>query len=101
MESSERLADSVKMHDQKASEWEQLYDTTFFRARSNVIISLLTPHLVKDSLWLDAGCGSGFFARVLAEHGCQVIGMDASPAMITTAGKLTRLRGFEGVFMRK
>jgi SAM-dependent methyltransferase len=34
---------------------------------------------------LDAGCGEGFLARVLAAHGAQVTGIDASPRLIAMA----------------
>lgn len=34
---------------------------------------------------LDLGCGEGWLSRILARHGCQVIGVDATPALIDQA----------------
>lgn len=43
---------------------------------------------VKGKLILDAGCGEGRLARVLAEHGAAVSGCDVSPTMIQEAGRI-------------
>jgi ubiquinone/menaquinone biosynthesis C-methylase UbiE len=46
---------------------------------------------------LDAGCGIGGTARVLAaEHGCRVTGIDLTPAYVDTARELTRRTGLSG-----
>jgi 2-polyprenyl-3-methyl-5-hydroxy-6-metoxy-1,4-benzoquinol methylase len=37
---------------------------------------------------LDVGCGEGWLARALTAHGCQVIGVDASPELIASARAL-------------
>lgn len=37
---------------------------------------------------LDLGCGEGWLARVLAERGIAVVGIDASPALIEAANEL-------------
>lgn len=37
---------------------------------------------------LDLGCGEGWLARALAAHGCEVIGVDASPELIASARAL-------------
>src|SRR5579859_7826654 len=34
---------------------------------------------------LDAGCGEGFLARVLAAHGAHVTGIDLSPRLVAMA----------------
>lgn len=39
----------------------------------------------EGNVWLDAGCGAGTYVRFLTEHGCDVIGMDYSPASIVKA----------------
>jgi SAM-dependent methyltransferase len=36
---------------------------------------------------LDAGCGPGVYAEWLAEHGAEVLGLDASPKMVALATK--------------
>jgi len=37
---------------------------------------------------MDLGCGEGWLARALAQHGIEVTGMDASPALIEAAKEL-------------
>jgi 2-polyprenyl-3-methyl-5-hydroxy-6-metoxy-1,4-benzoquinol methylase len=37
---------------------------------------------------LDVGCGEGWLARALAAHGCEVVGVDASPELIASASGL-------------
>ncbi|MFH0794946.1 MAG: methyltransferase domain-containing protein [bacterium] len=44
---------------------------------------------------LDAGCGAGFYTRLIAERGVQVVGLDQSPAMVAEARKWG-LEVFEG-----
>jgi 2-polyprenyl-3-methyl-5-hydroxy-6-metoxy-1,4-benzoquinol methylase len=39
---------------------------------------------------LDAGCGEGFLARILAGRGARVTGVDLSPRLIDAAGKKDR-----------
>jgi SAM-dependent methyltransferase len=34
---------------------------------------------------LDAGCGSGLFAELIAAHGCEIVGLDASEALLAIA----------------
>jgi demethylmenaquinone methyltransferase / 2-methoxy-6-polyprenyl-1,4-benzoquinol methylase len=44
---------------------------------------------------LDVGTGTGDLAKTLAVHGCQVIGVDFSPNMITAAK--AKLKGFKNI----
>lgn len=37
---------------------------------------------------LDVGCGPGALVRQFARHGCQVVGVDADPAMVARADEL-------------
>lgn len=46
---------------------------------------LLQQKGIRDGLVVDLGCGSGTWARTLADSGYQVIGVDISPAMIELA----------------
>lgn len=43
--------------------------------------------LKPESLVLDAGCGEGYWGRVFADKGHQVVGIDLSPAVIRRAKK--------------
>jgi SAM-dependent methyltransferase len=42
---------------------------------------------VKGKRVLDAGCGPGVYAEWLADHGAEVVGLDASPKMVEFARK--------------
>jgi trans-aconitate methyltransferase len=50
------------------------------------VVELLAPQ--KGERILDLGCGDGPLARKLADLGCEVIGVDASPQMVEAARKL-------------
>lgn len=78
----EPLINAVTFHDAKAADWEQLYQRPSFQLRRKVIMGLLQPHLRDGERWLDAGCGSGYFARELANAGADVIGVDAAMGMV-------------------
>jgi len=54
------------------------------------LVRLLSPQ--KDETILDAGCGSGFYAKMIRKSGARVFCVDISPAMIETV----KLSGFEG-----
>lgn len=74
--------DAVSFHDAKSADWEALYLRPSFQLRRHVIMNLLRPHLKRGEHWLDAGCGSGYFARELAREDMQVTGVDAAAGMI-------------------
>lgn len=57
------------------------YDTTAEDAALTVELIGLGP----GSRVLDAGCGFGRFAAALAEHECEAVGVDISPAAIAEA----------------
>lgn len=50
------------------------------------VVELLAP--VAGETILDLGCGDGALTRVLADAGCRVTGVDASPAMVAAAAAL-------------
>lgn len=58
-------------------------------AEAHLILSrLLALHAdLRGKDVLDAGCGEGYLARVLAQRGAQVIGIDLSPRLIEIARK--------------
>lgn len=43
---------------------------------------------------MDVGCGPGLVARLAAEKGYQVAGIDSNPLMIQTANRITKRHGF-------
>jgi 2-polyprenyl-6-hydroxyphenyl methylase/3-demethylubiquinone-9 3-methyltransferase len=73
---------AVTFHDAKAADWEQLYQRPSFQLRRKVIMGLLQTYLRDSERWLDAGCGSGYFARELACAGVDVVGVDAALGMV-------------------
>jgi len=49
---------------------------------------------------LDAGCGTGFLALLLANVGHEVVGVDLSQAMLTEARRQAHLRDVNATFLR-
>lgn len=77
-----------------AAGWEAIADGWAERQRTNTdqtrVMVLDAPHLevmgdVAGKRILDAGCGEGRFARMLAERGAQVTALDLSSRMIEIA----------------
>ncbi|WP_310448362.1 methyltransferase domain-containing protein [Thiobacillus sp.] len=58
---------------------------SFIIERGQGLVDLLAPQAGERIL--DLGCGTGDIAAAMAERGAQVVGVDASPAMIETARK--------------
>jgi SAM-dependent methyltransferase len=57
----------------------------FARNSAPGLLNLLLKNGISDGLVVDLGCGSGIWARELADHGYDVVGVDISPAMIALA----------------
>src|SRR5687768_4158361 len=49
------------------------------------LLEILWKHAIRDGLVVEIGCGSGILARELTRAGFDVLGFDASPAMIALA----------------
>ncbi len=58
---------------------------TFATGSGPGLLKLFQRHGIREGLIVDLGCGSGIWARKLADSGYQVIGADISPAMIELA----------------
>lgn len=83
--------DSAIRHHQSLSEgWDARYRSGSFARRADFFRRKVLPALNTDGRWLDAGCGSGYFARMLAEQGAAVHGVDGAPGMITSARAAAR-----------
>lgn len=87
MAQNEVCSEAVTYHGQLARDWEQRYRKPSFRARLIVLDECLRSRKLHGH-WLDAGCGSGFLSRWLAEHGCTVLGVDAAPEMVEVSRDL-------------
>jgi SAM-dependent methyltransferase len=57
----------------------------FARGSAPGLLSLLRGNGITDGIVVDLGCGSGIWARALADSGYEVVGVDISPAMIELA----------------
>ena len=78
-------ADAIAYHDQLARGWTQRYASGGFRRRADFVAASVLPRLAPSGDWLDVGCGSGVFARMLAAAGARVTAIDGSAAMIEAA----------------
>src|SRR5262249_39196176 len=63
------MTQGVAYHDGIAEEWDKRYETGGFARRASFFRSRMLPLLSSQGRWLDAACGSGYFARMLAERG--------------------------------
>lgn len=61
------------------------YDALMRHADYTPWLELLEPYLSPGGLVLDAACGTGTLAALLAARGFQVVAADASPAMLAEA----------------
>jgi 2-polyprenyl-3-methyl-5-hydroxy-6-metoxy-1,4-benzoquinol methylase len=83
---SDRIDDAITYHDGLAPAWDARYASGGFGRRAAFFRASVLPLLDRRGRdWLDAGCGSGFFSRMIAEDGASVCGVDGSAAMIEAA----------------
>jgi 2-polyprenyl-3-methyl-5-hydroxy-6-metoxy-1,4-benzoquinol methylase len=92
----------TSLSDEGAASWEAIADGWAERVRTKTDwarpVLLDKPHLeivgdVAGKRVLDAGCGEGRFARMLAERGANVLGIDLSEKMI---GHAVAIEGEQG-----
>ena len=83
---SEAFVDKQTVIDQTHQGWnpdQYARNARFVAELGMPVVALLAP--VAGEQILDLGCGDGALTRVLADLGCQVVGVDASAAMIDAA----------------
>jgi 2-polyprenyl-6-hydroxyphenyl methylase/3-demethylubiquinone-9 3-methyltransferase len=78
-------SDAVAYHEQLAAGWSDRYASGGMRRRAEFFRGEVLPRLQVSGDWLDVGCGSGVFSRMLAAAGARVVGLDGSPAMVEAA----------------
>ena len=81
-------ADAVHFHSTVAAKWDAKYRRGGFRKRSDFFVEQVLPLIPVPGHWLDAGCGSGYFSRMLTASGLNVHGVDASRPMVEMAREL-------------
>jgi 2-polyprenyl-3-methyl-5-hydroxy-6-metoxy-1,4-benzoquinol methylase len=80
--------EAIAYHDQLAESWDRRYQRGGFKRRAEFFANKVLPFLGSDGDWLDVGCGSGYFSRLLAARGAKVTGLDGSAEMIAAAKAL-------------
>lgn len=88
--------DAIEFHQALAPEWEQKYQKASFQSRDSAVMDLLSRNSQKGQHWLDAGCGSGRFTRLLASRGATALGVDAAAGMVEAASRLSSTEDLAG-----
>lgn len=84
---------AVEYHQHLSSEWDNRYKTGSFARRAQLFRERILPDVPKGGNWLDAGCGSGYFSRILAKNGSEVIGQDGAEGMVKASTELAVIEG--------
>jgi len=87
---------AIRFHDELAAKWEGIHRSSVFKSRTAAMFSLLDRIQPIGSSWLDAGCGTGTLARILAGRGIDVQGIDGSSTMIDIAIRLSASQATSG-----
>lgn len=64
----------------------------FYQPLQNAIKTMLDKHVLEHSIWLDVGCGDGYYTQSIADvhHIKQVLAIDISKAAIMALAKLSK-----------
>jgi SAM-dependent methyltransferase len=79
----------VAFHAPLADGWDRRYSKGGFLRRAKFFAGQILPRLNSQGRWLDVGCGSGYFARILGDRGADVEGIDGSGEMIGAAARIS------------
>jgi 2-polyprenyl-6-hydroxyphenyl methylase/3-demethylubiquinone-9 3-methyltransferase len=83
--------DAIAYHESLAAGWSGRYASGGFKRRADFFRTDVLPRLDPTGDWLDVGCGSGVFSRMLAEAGAEVLGLDGAPGMVEAARAATKV----------
>jgi len=75
----------VDYHERLAPGWSERYASGGFRRRYEFVAGSVLPATLAGQNWIDVGCGSGVFTRLLAERGASALGVDGAAAMVAAA----------------
>ncbi|OYY07569.1 MAG: hypothetical protein B7Y70_14405 [Rhizobiales bacterium 35-68-8] len=90
--------DPVAYHEALAADWDRRYQRGSFARRACFFARKILPLLPPAGHWLDAGCGTGTFSRMLAADNRTVLGVDASVAMVEEGRRLAEPLGGRAAF---
>ena len=79
--------------------YDALTENADYAARCNKLCNLLAAHGVGEGILLDLACGTGTLTAMLANRGYDVIGVDASPDMLSVAQQKQMEQPFDAVFL--
>lgn len=65
--------------------YDRLTDNAEYEKRCDYITDLLSENGVSEGILLDLACGTGTLTQLLSRRGFEVIGVDASPEMLSVA----------------
>lgn len=88
--SPEPGSQAIRYHDTLAESWTERYASGGFKRRADFFTTEVLPKAAISGDWIDVGCGSGVFSRMLAAAGANVLGVDGSAAMIAAARAVPR-----------
>jgi 2-polyprenyl-3-methyl-5-hydroxy-6-metoxy-1,4-benzoquinol methylase len=71
----------ISFHDHIAAEWDRKYAKKSYRSRQ-IAFEKCLPSQQLSGNWLDAGCGTGFLSRWIADKGAYVESVDLAPRML-------------------
>ena len=86
-------SDAIAYHESLAAGWSGRYASGGMKRRAEFFQTDVLPRLAPAGDWLDLGCGSGVFSRMVAARGANVLGLDGSPAMVEAAKCATKGQG--------
>ena len=88
-----------RIYDEYAAVYDRSGQTHFSIMAQMYLREILRRHPVAGNRMLDLACGTGTLAVLQAEAGWEVLGLDASPAMLVEARRKQQAVGMEAAFV--